>query len=307
VQAAQALAERSLARADEAANRPAAPGALPQQNEAAVTDLSNRLGALETQLRDGVQALERRLAEQDQRLTGLVQPVERRLAEQEQRLAGLVQPLERRLAEQEQRLAGVTQPLDRRLAEQEQRLAGLTRQVAEGGSDATRAGTRVVLADRLGDALREGAPYAEVLAGLRRYTPDPGKLAPLDAFAERGAPTAAALAQSFKPIAERLRRDARQGQEDWTDRLLRMTEKIVTVRTPNDSDGTSVSALVTRVEEALDRGDVAGAAAAWDALPEQARQASAGWGEQVKQRAAAGSAARAAAADAVAALNQAAR
>ena len=68
--------------------------------------------------------------------------------------------------ELEQRLGMATQPLEGRMRELEQRLAALSRQVAEGGSDATRAGTRVVLAERLHDALREGAPYADVLAGF---------------------------------------------------------------------------------------------------------------------------------------------
>jgi hypothetical protein len=254
------------------------------------------MGTLEAQLRQDLQAA-----------GGSLQALERRLAEQDQRLAAATEPAERRLSELEQRLGTATQPLERRLSELEQRLAGLTRQVAEGGSDATRAGTRVVLAERLHDALREGAPYADVLAGLRRFTPDPGHLAPLEAYAEGGAPSAAALAQGFKPIGERLRREARQGAEDWTDRLLRMADKVVTVRAVNEPGEPGVPATVARIEDALARGSLSDAAAAFDSLSDTARQAAAEWGEQLKQRAQAEAAARTVAADAVAALNQATR
>jgi hypothetical protein len=294
VEAAQALAERSAARAEEAVNRPAGP-ASPQDNTA-VSDLSNRLGSLEAQLRQDVQAA-----------SGATQALERRLGEQDQRVAAAIQTVERRLSELEQRLGTATQPLERRLGELEQRLAALSRQVAEGGSDATRAGTRVVLAERLHDALREGAPYADVLAGLRRFTPEAGKLAPLEAYAEGGAPSAAALAQGFRPISERLRREARQGSEDWTDRLLRMADKVVTVRAVNEPGETGVPATVVRIEDALARGSISDAAAAWESLPDAARQASGEWGQQLKQRAEAEAAARSVAAEAVAALNQATR
>jgi hypothetical protein len=329
VQATQALAQRSAARAEEAANRPPAAAV---QNEAALGDLSNRVNALETQLREGVQAasagtqaLERRLAEQEQRLAAATQPLERRLNEVEQRLATATQPLEQRLGQLEQRLATatqpleqrlgqleqrlatVTEPLERRLAEQEQRLSGVAQQVAQGGSDVTRAGTRLVLVDRLGDALREGAPYTEALGALRGVTPEPAKLAPLEPFAQSGAPTAAALAQSFRPIAERLRRESRPDAEDWSERLLRMADKVVSVRAVNEPAEAGVPGAVARIEDALARGSFADAAAAYEALPEPARQASAEWGQRLRQRAAAEAAARTVTADAVAALDQATR
>jgi len=164
-----------------------------------------------------------------------------------------------------------------------------------------------VLAQQLGDALREGKPYAEVLGALRGFTSDPAQLAPLEPFAKTGAPGAAALAQEFRPIAERLRREARQGTEDWTDRLLRMADKVVTVRAVNEPAPSGVPGTVAAIEDALARGAFGDAAKAWDSLPEPARQASAAWGEKLKQRAAAEAAARTVTADAVAALDQATR
>jgi hypothetical protein len=329
-EAARALAERAATRAEEAASRP--PPAASAQSDAALNDLSARVDALAAQLREAAQAatgatetierrlgeqqqqlaaatqpLERRLDELDRRLADATQPLERRLGELQQQLATATQPLEQRLGELEQRLAAATRPLEQRLAEQDQRLSALARQVEEGGSDVTRAGTRVVLADQLGDALREGKPYAEVLAALRGFTSDPAKLAPLDAFAKTGAPSAQALAQEFRPIAERLRREARQGSEDWTDRLLRMADKIVTVRAVNGPAPSGVPGTLATIEDGLARGAFDDAAKAWESLPEPARQASAAWGETLEKRAAAEAAARTVTADAVAALDQATR
>jgi hypothetical protein len=64
---------------------------------------------------------------------------------------------------------------------------------------------------------------------------------------------------------------------------------------------------VARIEDALARGSISDAAAAWESLPDAARQASGEWGQQLKQRAEAEAAARTVAAEAVAALNQATR
>lgn len=308
LQAAQALAERAAARAEEAANRPAgaaapaAPGAPPQPSP----DLTNRLAALETQLRDRNQAPTPAVTELTNRVAGL----ETQLRSQGQAATTAVQGQERRLGELDQRLAALDQRLgglDQRIGSLDQRVGAVTRQVAEGGSEATRAGTRVVLADRLANALREGAPYGEVLAGLRRFTPDAARLQPLEPFAGGGAPTAAALAQSFEPVGERILRESRPADESWTDRLLRMADRVVTVRAVNEPGGTGVPGLVTRIEQALARGALADAAAAFDALPEPSRRVGEEWGRTLKQRAAAEAAARAVAAEAVASLNQSTR
>jgi hypothetical protein len=286
LQAAQSMADKANARAEELAARPApAPqAAVPApQTGAALADLGNRVGALEARTREGTEAA----------------------SAAAQANASAIQGLDKRLGDLDGRLDKRIGDADKRLGEQDQKLAALGQQVAEGGSDATRAGTRVVLTERLNDALREGAPYADVLAALGRFNVDATRLQPLEPFADRGAPTAAALAQSFKPLSEQILRDARPEGGSWTDKLTRMAERVVTVRAVNEPSGGfgGVQGLVARIDDALARGALADAAAAWDALPEPARRLSAEWGRQLKQRLAAETAARALAADAVAALN----
>ncbi len=308
LQALQGTAEQASAQAQEALNRPApetAPGAPAPQNEAALNDLSTRLSALEEQVRTTTQNaanvagttqdLDRRIADQDRRFT-----------EQQQRLAqvdGRFNEVERRFTESDRRFTDT----DRRFSEQEQRLAALSQQVAENGRTAEAAGqtgAKVVLAGRLNEALSSGEPYAEVLDGIRKAGADAARIAPLEPFAGQGAPTPAKLAESFEPLETKILRESRGPADSWTDRLLRMADRVVTVRPVNEQDTAGVSGLVARIRQALERDDVVDAAAAWEALPEPSRRLSEDWGRQVKAVAQAHQAAQAIGTDALATLNR---
>jgi hypothetical protein len=325
--AAQSLAERAAARAEEAANRPApapgtpAPGTpapatpapaaagAPAANPAALNDLTGRLAALEGQVRNPPPALaeltnrlgtlERQIGERVQANTTATQALERRLAE----TTGATQGLEGRLTE----AATARQGLEQRLGQNDQRIAELQRQLAQWSPQAVQAGLRTVLAGRLNDALAQGAPYADILNGLRRFEADPARVQALEPLAASGAPTAAALQQEFRPLAERIVRDTRGEADTIAERILRMADRVVTVRAVDDPASNAVPAVVARIENALSRGALGDAAAAWDSLPEGARQASAAWGGRLKARVAAEQAARAIASDSVAALNAAPR
>jgi hypothetical protein len=275
VQGAQVAAERALARAEEAA-RPAAPAAAataaPSQAAPALADLSNRLATLE-----------------------------RDTAARADQLAALDRDARSRADQGQEAVQG----LDRRVAEQENRLSALGQQVAtltDGSAEAARVGTRVVLADRLSGALREGTPLGPVLAALPRYGVDPARLAPLQPYAERGAPTAAALGRDFEDVRERILREARPGDSDLWDRLARMADRVVTIRAVDEPGATSPGALVARIEDALERGAFSEALSAYQSLPEPARRVSEAFGSALRQRAAAEDAARTVAAEAVSAL-----
>ncbi|MGF9756200.1 hypothetical protein AAII07_13415 [Microvirga sp. 0TCS3.31] len=308
LQALQNTAQQAASQAQEALNRPAPEAAQPQaspQIEAALADLSTRLGTLDEQVRANAQnatnatnvtqELDRRLADLD-----------RRFGEREQRF----QDTDRRLADLDRQLSESNRRFteaDRRFGEQEQRLAALSQQAAENtrnAATASQTGTRVVLAGRLNDALQGGTPYAEVLDGVRKAGTDPARVAPLEPFAQEGAPTPAELAQSFEPVETAILRESRGPAEGWTDRILRMADKVVTVRPVNEPGGSGVPALVTRIRQALERGDVVEAAAAWDTLPEPARRVSEEWARQVKAVADAHRAAQTISSDALATLNR---
>jgi cell division septum initiation protein DivIVA len=297
VQGAQGLAEQAATQAKEALNRPP-----PQpQTNGALADLGNRVKALEgasagmAKLDDRIGALES--------ASGTVKDLGSRLNDLDAQLADRG----RAAAQAAQSTGTALQGLDRRVSDLDQRLTALNRQIAEGGSEAIRAGTRVVLASRLDEALKTGAPFPEVLSALKRFDTAPDRLQALEPLAQKGAPTASELNRSFEPLAAQILREAQGGAGSWTDRLARMAERVVTVRPVDQPESAGIPALVARIRNALDRGDVETAAAAWDKLPEPDRRLSQDWGQQLKQRAAAQTAASAIATDAVAALNSSTR
>jgi hypothetical protein len=273
--ATQALAERSAKEAQAALNRPP-PEPVPGPDNAAsasvLADLATRLGALEKQAQERTQATTN---------------VQERL--------GTIQ-------QQAQAGASAAQALERRIADLDQRFAGLAKQLSERGPDAMAASLRVTLADRLGDALDDGAPVGQVLSMLRRLDVKPDTLRPLEPYAQNAAPTAAVLGQEFRPLGQRMIAETRPASGDWDERLWRMLDRVVTVRAVGDPKATDTGSVVGRIEDALARGAIGEAAAAWDALPEAARAVAPEWGAKLKQRAAAEAAARKMYAEALAAL-----
>jgi hypothetical protein len=273
--AAQALAERSAQDAQQALGRPQASQPGPADgaaNASVLADLAARLGTIEKQVQERAQAA-----------AGLQERV------------AVIQ-------EHAQTAATAAQALERRIADQDQRLAALAKQFSERGPDAMAASLRVTLADRLGDALRDGAPVGQILAALRRLDVKPETLRPLEAYGQNAPPGSAALAQEFRPLGQRMIAEARPAADDLGERLWRMIDKVVTVRAVGDPKSTDVANLVSRIEDALERDAVGEAAAAWDALPESARGIGKDWGDRLKQRAAAEAAARTLYAEALSAL-----
>ena len=295
LRAAEDAAKAASARADEALNRPApaaatapsAPGPARQVETAGIDALGARLEALEARLRERGEAN----ASAVQSATHSAQN-----ATQAAQTA----------AQQAQSAAQATQTIEARLADLDRRLAEVSRQATQRTSEAS-ASVKIAASTRLLDALREGAPYAPVLAALKSTGTDAAKLALLEPFAQSGAPTAAALRRDFAPVADRIRRDTQQAPASLGDRLWRMMDKVVTVR-PIDEAGTEgVPGGLARIDEALARGALKDAAAAWDALPEPARRASEDFARRLKQRAAADEAARTVSAEALSGLEASSR
>jgi hypothetical protein len=304
-QAAQAAAERATERAAAAASRPADPASAPQPatgpDSVALEKIDSRIAALEdrarTQTEGGSKAaeqLEARLTEQAKQVATLAS----QLAEQGQRLGTIAS----QSSEQTQRLAALSQ----QVAQQNQRVEALAKRFAERGPEAG-AALRVVAADRVANALRDGTPFPEAFGALARLKAEPQRLSAIEPFAKAGAPSAGALAQEFKPIAQKIIAEARGPANSWSDRIGRMAEGIVTIRPVGEPGSNTVPSLVARIDDALARGALAEAAAAWDALPEPARRAQEDFGRRLKARAVAEDAARAISNQALAALDAATR
>lgn len=185
------------------------------------------------------------------------------------------------------------QPLDKRLASLEAPMASAARR-----TDAT---GLAVLAQSIAQALDQGAPFEPALSAAASLGADAAKLAPLQALAKTGAPTARTLAQLWTTQG-RAALDAvaePEGDQSLFDRLKAGAARVVRVRPVGEAAGEDPAALSARIEAALGRGAVGDALAAWSRLPEPARAASRGFGEAARQRIAAVEAVQALTANAV--------
>jgi hypothetical protein len=263
-------------------------GAAAQASTGALAEIRSQLGALRTSLE-----------QQTRQSTATAQTNAAALAE----LTTQVGSVQTQGAAQAAAATTALQAMQGRLAENEQRLASLSEQFTRFGPQAAQAGIRVIVANRAADALRDGVPIGPVLTTLQRTGTPQALLEPLRPYADTAPPSPAALARDFEPLATRIVEAARGPAITIGDRLMRMADRIVTVRDVGETGGTDVGAQVGRIDKALARGALGEAAAAWDALPDDAKRISAEWGARLKQRAAAEDAARRISTEALSAID----
>jgi len=183
-----------------------------------------------------------------------------------------------------------------------QRLAGVeaaTKNAAQPNKQAL-AAARVVLAERIRDAIGSGRPFQPDLAALGDI-PGEQKVA-LAAVAGSGAPTRDKLLVQFKGHHALFVRETTPAANSWEDKLLGLASRIVTIRPVGDSGSSDPATLPIRLEGALVQNDMIKAAELWTQLPEPARRGSEAFGAALKQRASAESTINRIAQDAVAAL-----
>jgi hypothetical protein len=91
----------------------------------------------------------------------------------------------------------------------------------------------------------------------------------------------------------RAARPARAENGDILDRLARGAASLVRIRPAGETAGEDAPALVSRIEAALQRGDLMEALALYDRLPADAKEPASTWAARARQRVDADSAARA--------------
>ena len=140
--------------------------------------------------------------------------------------------------------------------------------------------------------LDAGEPLAGELAALDRLGAPPAALASLRPFAAAGAPSLPALARTLRELAPGLAvEETPAAAEDGPiRRLLLHLQGLAKIRKVGESRDGDVAA---RAEDALARGDLAGALTVLNDLPPLARAAARGWIEGAQARLAADAAAQA--------------
>lgn len=256
--------------------------------------VQGQIQAASALLRGEIEAVQRRVTELAQRPAA---PAGDAGASQARQLSELTERLARTERDSETAVNAV-RALVPRLAELEQ----IGKTVGTPSAPATGA-ARLILADRLGKALAEGRPFAVEARALAATGAAAEPMQVLNGLAVGGAPSGAALLADFRKLRAVLAVEPANVDAPWTERLLKLTDGLVRVRSTGAVEGSSPAAITARIEQALQRGDVAAARAAWVQLPEPARRASEAFGAALKQRADADQAIKAITDDAIKALS----
>ncbi|MFF9552412.1 translation initiation factor 2 [Methylobacterium fujisawaense] len=263
-------------------------------DKGAAEDASRKIAALQGEVEQKTRANAEADAALGQRLDALQQALDARVKAATEAVQAAAQASRTAAEAGQTQAAESAKAVDRRLQEQADQIAALDKSVAQRAEASTvQAALRVVVADRVAAALESGTAYAEPLATLRKL--DPGTEAQAKAlapFAEGGAPSAADLADTFRPIAERIaaKRQAQRAKSaaetgDFRSKLLSMADGLVQIRKADAPAPEASDAPEGKVQAALDRGDLTAASAAFAALPAEAQEPAGDFGAKLKARA----------------------
>lgn len=293
-----------------------------------IAALGARIAEIELQLRNlprgptqadvdpnRVVALERRVEDVTKRLAAIEQ-IGRRIDE----MAAEIAKIETTLAQPRSsepdlalsnRLAAVdtaVKSLLGRVADLDKRLDALAAATREAASAPPVAGTpdqavRVAfLATALRGAVERGEPFAAELAALKTLASNKASLAPLEAFATTGVPSANALSHELSALVPALLAAATppQGDASLMDRVG--MKQLIRIRRVGDTPGDDPVSVIARIEVKAAHDDIVGALAEFAKLPENVRAPAAAWIKKATQRIAAVAATRQLTADALAGL-----
>lgn len=146
-----------------------------------------------------------------------------------------------------------------------------------------KAAAYAVALSQLSETIRSGKPFAAELSTATALDAGAQALAPLSSYAQTGLPSIEALATSFdalKPqIAAALTPKTAPPPPDAgvVDRLLSSLGNVVTVTRDGEGTDGDPTVPVQKISDALHKGDLPGALAAFKALPEAGQQAGAAW------------------------------
>lgn len=128
-----------------------------------------------------------------------------------------------------------------------------------------------------------GEPFADELTAMAAFAPDSASaLAP---YAHSGAPTNAALQESFGEAARKAIAAAELEEADngW-DRVVARAKNLVSVRPAAPLAGDGPRAVISRAEHGLNEGDLTYALNELDSLPQSAKAAMADWINDAEKR-----------------------
>lgn len=164
------------------------------------------------------------------------------------------------------------------------------RLAAVGAKDALAlANGRLAAQSLLEEAFGASKPYAEALDLITRTGGDATLIALAKPFADTGAPSAKALRDELNALKPKAP-VASPGESGFMDRAKRAALSLVEIRQVGDVTGKGDEAVLARIDQALARGELAGAFAVTSALSPQAAPTYAPWRARLEARIKAGEA-----------------
>ena len=135
-------------------------------------------------------------------------------------------------------------------------------------------------------AIDRGGPFSAELDTLTGIDPNDPAVKELKAFAATGVPSRSKLVADFPAVADRILASINSGNPDQslTDRLLSSAFSAIKVRPVGNVEGETPDAIVARMEAKLTDGDLKGAEAEWQKLPQTGKQASADYEKSLSAR-----------------------
>jgi len=199
---------------------------------------------------------------------------------------------------------GELDALAARLTSLEQQLKAAEQRLGKVAAGADRTVRLALVAMELRTAVERGIPFTAELQAAKQLAENPSALAALEASAATGVPSPAPLAQNLSKLAPAMLEAASAPRREAgvMERLQASAERLVRIRPVEEASGDEPSTMVARAELKATRGDIAGALADLERLPEPVRAPAAGWIAAAKARLAAIDAAKALAANALDAL-----
>lgn len=182
------------------------------------------------------------------------------------------------------RVAANQKAIEEQLDVLSKRLAAV--EATMGDATARELAARALSIAALKSAVDSGRSYEAELAAVRAGLPKDMDLTALTAHAESGVSPTPALIAEFPQVARKMfaaiTRPDRDG--DVLSSFLSGAKSLIAVRGPGDTSGEGPEADLRRMENAVSNADLEAALAAYEKLPDGAKQAGADWAERAKAR-----------------------
>ncbi|SDA69169.1 mitofilin family membrane protein [Sinorhizobium sp. NFACC03] len=145
---------------------------------------------------------------------------------------------------------------------------------------------KAVAVTALKSAIDRGGPFLAELDALRSIAPDEQAVAALAQDAQVGVPTRSDLRREFPDTADAMLDALNQPDpnEGIFDRLVSSAMSGIRVRPVGSVEGETPEAVIARIEDKLNNGDLKGAALEWDGLPDAAKPAGEAFKAKLDQR-----------------------